>query len=326
MSAQPKLAMLIPAYNAARYLPRLLDSARQQTRPFDEIWVYDDCSTDETAAVAERYRARVVRGGVNRGCSHGKNRLAAETTCDWIHFHDADDELMPNFVERAHVWMADGRSDVVLFAYEERDDRTGKVMGYRRFDVAAVSADARAYTLRNQVNPFCGLYRRDAFLEAGAYDEDPLVLYNEDVAMHIRLAFRGLSFAADEAVTVINHRRFDSMSAANGLKCIQAHYHVLRKAAELEGSQPYASDISWKLWIAVGVLTAYLDWQTADAAATLAVRLAGRSSVPTSRLFKALCYASPNLAIRAREWSIRALKPALRRGYPGWRRSNNNAD
>ena len=319
MSAQPTIAMLIPAYNAAKYLPRLLDSARRQTQPFDEIWVYDDCSTDDTAAVAERYGARVVRGDVNRGCSHGKNRLAAETKCDWIHFHDADDELMPNFVERAHGWMADGSFDVVLFAYEVRDNRSGEFLYRMQFDPAEVRADSRAFAIRNQINPFCGLYRREAFLGAGGYDEDPLILYNEDVACHIRLAFRGLSFAADETTMVINHLRRESMSASNGLKCLQAHYHVLRNTAEYEGAERYAAEIARKLWIAVGGLTAHLDWRTADEAASLAIRLAGSSAVPTSRLFRALCHASPHLAIRIREWLIRAGKPALRVGYPGWR-------
>ena len=315
----PRIALLIPAYNAALYLPRLLDSAVRQTQPFDEIWVYDDCSTDDTAAVAERHGARVVRGDVNRGCSRGKNRLAAETGCDWIHFHDADDELMSNFVERARMWMADGRFDVMLFPYEERDNESGQTIGHRRFDPQEVKSDARSYAIRQQINPFCGLYRRQSFLRAGGYDEDPLVLYNEDVAMHIRLAFRGLSFAADEVATVINYRRCDSMSAANQLKCIQAHYHVMRKTAGYEGAEQYANEIAGKLWGAVGGLTANLDWQTADEAAGLAVRLAGRASAPTSWVFRALCCVSPQLAIRIRECLIRAIKPALREAYPGWR-------
>ena len=41
----------------------------RQTKRFDEIWVYDDCSRDNTSEIAERYGARVVRGAVNRGCS-----------------------------------------------------------------------------------------------------------------------------------------------------------------------------------------------------------------------------------------------------------------
>jgi len=316
MTHSPRLALLIPAYNAAAFLPRLLDSAARQTEPFDEIWVYDDCSTDETTAVARRYGARTVRGDVNRGCSHGKNRLAAETTCEWIHFHDADDELMPNFVERARLWMAEGRCDVVLFAFEERDDSTGALLNTWRFDPTAVASDPRAHAIQIQINPFCGLYRRRKFLEAGGYDEDPQVLYNEDVACHIRLAFHGLSFAADETVTIINHRHAGSMSASSRLKCLQAHYNVLRRTAALYGAERYAAAIASKLWVAVGGLAAHLDWRTADEAAKLAVRLAGWSSAPNSRTFRALCYGSPRLAIRIREWLIRAIRPALREGYP----------
>ena len=131
MTARPTLAMLISAYNAAGYLPRLFEFAIAQTEPFDEIWVYDDCSMDDTIAVAKRYGARVVRGEVNRGCSHAKNVLASKTDADWLHFHDADDEFKSTFVARAHKWMQRADTDVVLFPYEERDGTTGAHMANR---------------------------------------------------------------------------------------------------------------------------------------------------------------------------------------------------
>lgn len=58
----PRIAMCVPAYNAAKHLPVLIASAAAQTVPFDEIWVYDDASTDDTAEVARALGARVVRG------------------------------------------------------------------------------------------------------------------------------------------------------------------------------------------------------------------------------------------------------------------------
>lgn len=313
------LALCVPAYNAGSYLSRLLVSAKLQTSAFDEILVYDDCSTDDTAAVAQRHGARVFFGDRNRGCSHGKNRLALETEAEWIHFHDADDELLPRFVELARRWMDSGSADVVLFPYEERDDATGAHMGYRWFNDADVRADARSYAIREQINPFCGLYRRQRFLDAGGYDEDPLVLYNEDVAAHVRLAFAGLTFAAESEVAIVNHRRLNSMSAANRLKCLQAHYHVMRKAASLPESRVYGREIADRLWKVTGGLTAELDWDTADAAAALATQLAPLGDVDVGRVFRTLCRISPRAALRFRESLIRILKPRLRAHHPGWR-------
>ena len=112
MTHQQSLALLIPAYNAANYLPRLFRSAAKQERQFDEMWVYDDCSTDNTSQVAEHFGAKIIRGDINRGCSHGKNVLAASTSAEWIHFHDADDELLPNFVALARKWIELEKFDV----------------------------------------------------------------------------------------------------------------------------------------------------------------------------------------------------------------------
>jgi len=314
------IAMLVPAYNAAHCLPRLLESAARQTRRFDEVLVYDDCSTDNTSDVAAKYNAVVVRGEKNRGCSHGKNLLAAITKSDWIHFHDADDELYPNFVLLATKWAINGSKDVVLFPYEERDDITGRLLANHRFDHDALSHDARSYAIRNQINPFCGLYRRESFLKVGGYDEDPLVLYNEDVAMHIKLAFSGLSFGADSEISIINHRRENSMSGANPLRCLQAQAKVMEKAALYDAGRNYDAEIAERLWGIIGGLSSQLDWKSADAAVDLALRVAGERGLPKSFLFGLLCrVASPHFAIRVREWSVRIFKSRYRDGYPGWR-------
>jgi glycosyltransferase involved in cell wall biosynthesis len=319
MSTNPTLAMLVPAYNAAKYLPRLLESALGQSERFDEIWVYDDGSSDRTAEIAASYGARVVRNEFNRGCSHGKNVLATLTNADWLHFHDADDELYANFVALARRWMLDDRFDVILFGYEERDDETGKFISHRLFDPDDLRRDPRSYAIREQINSICGIYRRKAYIEAGGYDEDPLVLYNEDVAMHIRLAFAGLTFAAESQISIVNHRRFGSMSSSNRLKCLQAHFNVMRKTSTKEGAHNYAGEIAERLWIAAGILAAELDWQTAGQAAALAMTLAGPSVAPSGQIFKALCRLSPRVALRIRETLIRTLKPHLRspRGVSG---------
>jgi glycosyltransferase involved in cell wall biosynthesis len=309
------IALCIPAYNAAAYLPRLLESAIAQTISFDEIWVYDDCSTDNTADVARQYGAKVIRGNSNRGCSHGKNVLAEQTTCDWIHFHDADDELYPNFVETASRWpQLENPPDVVLFDYEWRRDDNHELLSIRHFDHQALRRDAIAYAIQEQINPFCGLYRRSAYLKAGGYDTDPLVLYNEDVAFHCRMAIAGLKFDAESTITIINYCRGNSMSAANQIKCAQAHFHVLRKVSEALPGQ-YQTELAAKLWACAGVCAAYQDWQTADHCVQLAIALNARLPLHLSSGFKFCCQINPYWAIRFREACIRLSKPHLRKSY-----------
>ncbi len=311
------LALCIPAYNAGWCLPRLLESASKQSVPFDEIMVYDDCSTDDTAEVARKYGARVIAGDENVGCSTGKNRLAEASTSEWIHFHDADDELKHDFVKAAHEWISQGDSapDVVLFSYDWIDHDTGELLNTRVFDNEALRTDPEAYTISEQINPFCGLYRRSSILAAGGYDVDPLVLYNEDDAFHMRLAREGLTFAADPRVTVVNYRIGGSMSQANYLKCAQAKYHVMRKAAQLSGSQ-YHRLIASQLWVVAGQLASQGDFKTASNALHLATDIGGRMPPESSgsTLFRSLAYISPILSLKLREQFIRRAKPYLRAG------------
>lgn len=307
------IALCIPAYNAAAYLPRLLKSALAQTIPFDEIWVYDDCSTDDTGKVAAEFGTKVVRGDINRGCSFGKNVLAQQTNCEWLHFHDADDVLYPNFVEQAHKWMLqDNAPDVVFFNYETRSHDTDEKLGLRIFDDPELRRDPIGYTVREQINPFCGLYRRTTFLQAGGWDTDPLVLQSEDQATHGRLARAGLTFAADPNVTVINYIRRNSMTTSNFPGAARATFHVLRKSAEAV-DECYYPNICTRLWGLTGVSASYLDWETADACVSLALSLTGKIPQEASPIFTFLCRCNPYLAIRIRELLIRLLKRNLRR-------------
>jgi glycosyltransferase involved in cell wall biosynthesis len=308
--SQPSLALCIPAYNAANFLARLLEGARAQSVPFDEILVYDDASTDATGEIAARYGATVIRGDENVGCSRGKNALAARATSEWLHFHDADDGLYPEFVESATQWLGRGEIDVVLFGFDEIEAATGRRLGTWDYDGVAVQLDPIQYAIRTQIQSIIGIYRRERFLGAGGYDTDPLVLYNEDVAMHCQLARAGLRFAADPAVTVINYRSAGSMSS-NGKACARAQFHVMRKSAEAV-PRKYAADIRLRLWRIAAVSGGYLDWTNVDACVSLAERLGGRSPDEGGLLFRMLCTLNPRYAHRVREYGIRWLQPHLR--------------
>lgn len=306
------LAICIPAYNAENYLPRLLQSAKDQLVPFDEILVYNDCSTDNTAEVAARFGAKVLNGTVNKGCSFGKNQLATATRCDWIHFHDADDELLPNFTTLAHKWINSGACpDVVLFNYEYRDNETNELLGIRKFDKATLETNAIAYAIQEQINPFCGLYNKAKFIEAGGYDTDPLVLYNEDSAFHIKMAIGGLKFSAEPEISIINYRISNSMSASNFNKCLEAQYHVLKKTASVKPE--FGLQIANRLWPLIGNLAAVKNWKYVKKALLLSKTLGYTAPPEDKGVFKFMAQLNPLFAIWFREKMIRLFKPSLRK-------------
>ncbi len=310
------IALCIPAYNASGHLPRLLKSAAVQTIPFDEILVYDDCSTDNTAEVAEKYGATVVWGGENVGCSTGKNRLAEATSCDWIHFHDADDDITHDFVERVRPHLTEtGALDVLLLNFEYRDSETGKHLGAPGYDIDLMRRDPISFVIRQKVPNF-GVYRRVAFLEAGGFDLDPSVLYNEDVAFHHRLALAGLTFDYEPALTCLNYRYGGSMSAANQQRCARAQVRVLEKTTDVLRSRGfidrYAGDLAQRFWLAGTFAASVLEWDAATRAARTAAALGGRVPSDGSPIFRTLATIHGPAALRIREHAIRRLRPHLR--------------
>jgi glycosyltransferase involved in cell wall biosynthesis len=94
----PLVSILIPAYNADRFLAQTLRSALDQTWPRKEILLIDDGSSDRTYETAMTFANRdlkVIRQG-NRGACATRNRLLELSQGDYIQWLDADDLLTPS--------------------------------------------------------------------------------------------------------------------------------------------------------------------------------------------------------------------------------------
>lgn len=128
MSVAPvRVAVVMPAYEAARTVGAAVDSALRQTVADLEVLVVDDGSRDGTAAVvadraARDGRVRLIEQA-NAGPSAARNRALAEARAPVVAFLDADDLMLPFYVERMLARL-DARPDVDLlgcdaYVYDE---------------------------------------------------------------------------------------------------------------------------------------------------------------------------------------------------------------
>lgn len=314
------LALCIPAYNAAGFLPRLLAAARDQTVPFDEILVFDDASEDQTAEIAAAWGATVIRSAVNVGCSAGKNRLASISKCEWLHFHDADDSLDSSFVASAKSIIRETQHDVVLLGFRVIDETTGDSLGERVFDQAQLEKDALAYALAEQINPFCGLYRRSTFLDSGGWVEDRRVMQCEDQAGHTSMALHGLRFTSDARILVTNFANPNSMTNSN---LPGAQRALVRYFADVSKRVPkdMLPIIGKRLWRIAGTSAAMNDWSNARESVKLAAEIGSPISPEGARWFRMASAISNYGALKLRERIIRAFRPEARVKYRAyWRR------
>lgn len=90
--------MVLPCYNSAQYLGEALRSVEQQTRDPHEVIVVDDGSTDDSADIAARFGASVVRQQ-NKGEGAARNAGLASATGDLVAWLDADDRWRSNHLE-----------------------------------------------------------------------------------------------------------------------------------------------------------------------------------------------------------------------------------
>jgi hypothetical protein len=89
------VSVVIPAYNREKLIARALESVQRQHCLPAEVIVVDDGSTDATSAVAERFGARVVSTGENRGAAGARRMGVDAATQDWVALLDSDDEWLP---------------------------------------------------------------------------------------------------------------------------------------------------------------------------------------------------------------------------------------
>lgn len=112
------VSILIPAYNAEKWIAYTVQSAVAQSWPRKEVIVIDDGSTDRTAEIAKRFASKDVKviSTENRGLSSAINFAYQLCQGDYIQELDSDDLLAPDKIERQLAALREDDSKRILLS------------------------------------------------------------------------------------------------------------------------------------------------------------------------------------------------------------------
>lgn len=121
-SNEPFLSVIIPVYNAEKYLIKCLDSIICQTFRDFEVIVIDDGSTDSSFAIVNEYKNKDDRISIyreeNRGCYVARLYGISKSKGQYVTFCDADDYYCSKYAfEKLHKYIVAYKCDVVQFSY-----------------------------------------------------------------------------------------------------------------------------------------------------------------------------------------------------------------
>ena len=120
MAPPSEVSVIVPAYNAGRYIATCLSAIRAHSVEGAELIVVDDCSTDDTGDVAARLGAKVIRMSRRSGPAAARNRGVVEARGRVLVFVDADVVVSAGAIEGLVRDLA-GREDVgaVFGSYDD---------------------------------------------------------------------------------------------------------------------------------------------------------------------------------------------------------------
>lgn len=254
----PRVSVVVPNYNYARYLDARLSSIAAQDCPIAEIIVLDDASSDDSLSVLQSLRnrispePRIVPSSINSGSVFRQWRKGVELARgEYVWIAEADDLAKPAFLSTLLAALHGKPELVMAYCESEAIDGDGQVVmpdyraytgelsqeRWRRAYTASGAEEVRAaLAVKNTVpNVSAVLFRREALLDVLREREDEICGYRiaGDWVAYLHLLRRGGMHY--EPTSLNQHRRHvGSVTSASDL---QRHYDEVVRAQRVAAEQ-----------------------------------------------------------------------------------------
>lgn len=223
-----KISIIVPVYNAEKYLARCLDSLICQDLKDIEIIVVDDCSMDSSRTIVQDYlmkgrNIRLIRNDTNSGAATSRKNGFKSACGEYVMFVDADDWMELDACSLFYHYAKQGDYDIV-YSNIDRIDSKNKVvekgMYYKNlFGLEGKVTDEKrkALALWDGATYWGRIYKRSwfeesgfRFMENGRFDEDDVEILLPMMAHRIGLIDKVLYhwFVNNDSVTRTRHSHY----------------------------------------------------------------------------------------------------------------------
>ena len=235
--------IIIPAYNAAKYLPQAIESVLAQTFEDWRILLIDDGSTDNTAEVISPFleqaskKIKYIKQS-NRGLPAARNTAIKNSSAEFLALLDADDVWLPNRLSESLKSFQHRPPAGLSYGLISRIDQNGKVMdtwkGNERWTEGSIAP--YIYMLKVQLPCPTITFRRKCVDEVGLFDES--MRATEDRDLWLRIAQRYEVASTPEVIAY--YRTSPSSMSTDPERMLKAQLQFIRKHAGTPGCRLHA--------------------------------------------------------------------------------------
>lgn len=180
----PKISVILPVYNGERYLRDSIESVLNQTYQNFELIIVDDCSTDNTAAIAQEYadlhpNVNYVKNKINLKLPEALNEGFSLATGDYWIWTSCDNVYLPHALEHLASELDQNSEIGLVYSSMQLIDETSQISGY------VEAGPAEDLILRNVVGASF-MYRASVAKQIGFYNKEMFLC--EDYEYWIRIA------------------------------------------------------------------------------------------------------------------------------------------
>ena len=229
---QPLVSILIPCFNAEKWIGQAIESALAQTWAEKEVILVDDGSSDGSLAIIKSFGDRIrFETGPNRGGNVARNRLLDLARGDWLQYLDADDFLLPNKVtDQMEFVKQNPHADIVFSRVIQESRTTGTV----RQSVAGEPPALDPWILLVLWElPQTGavLYRKEAVTSVGGWKVDQPCCQEHE--LYLRLLLNDRKFVYSSSVGAVYRQwSYGSVSTRDIAQVCQRRLEIVKQAED----------------------------------------------------------------------------------------------